>query len=77
MHKDKKYLCNICDETFTQKGYLRTHKDSVHEGKKYPCNICDKHFTEKGHLRRHKDSIHEGIQLKEKRKLTKLVNLSQ
>ncbi len=60
--KDKAYSCDVagCDYKATQKGNLKTHKESVHEGVTYPCDFagCDYKATQKGSLKRHKKAKH-------------------
>jgi len=56
-----KYLCNLCGETFTQKGSLGTHIRVIHEKiRKHKCCDCGRRFGQKGDLHRHINTVHEG-----------------
>ena len=56
--EDIRVICNTCDTVFSQKGYLRIHKESVHGANQFTCKKCDKPIKPKNHLRSHKESIH-------------------
>ena len=57
----KPFICNICDASFSEKGNINLHVESVHEGKKlFKCNDCDEVFSPKGNLKKHIDLAHEG-----------------
>ena len=40
-----KYFCELCHRTYSQKRYLKRHKQIAHDGIKYPCNQCDYQAT--------------------------------
>ena len=46
--------------SFTQKGDLKTHIESVHGGITFKCDICPSNFTHKGNLKTHIESVHGG-----------------
>ena len=50
--------CGHCKKQFTQKGHLKTHKDSVHRVLKYRCDECDYQVTREDSLKRHKQTKH-------------------
>ena len=57
----KAFKCDICDQSFSQKGNLTKHTASVHDSKKsFKCDICDHNFSEKANLKIHIAEIHEG-----------------
>ena len=56
-----KFECESCHKTFSSKGALYNHKQSIHEGVKYACDQCDYQATTKGDLKIHIQSMHEGI----------------
>ena len=62
-HENIKFDCNICNKTFTTKGALRYHQETIHEGKRpsLNCPLCDKIFNEKSRLKRHIDNVHEKL----------------
>ena len=46
--------CEICGNTFTDKGALKKHILLVHEGlQNYSCDLCGKSYGERDTLRRH------------------------
>ena len=55
--------CDAYCSSFSLKGYLTKHIESVHNQKKpdrcYICEICNDTFEQKVELRMHIDSIHE------------------
>ena len=56
----KPHKCPVCDYSYSAKGKLRQHIESVHEGKKpHKCSICEYSCSAKGTLRRHIESVHE------------------
>ena len=47
IHEEGKKLfkCDICDQSFSQKGNLSKHTASVHDSNKsFKCDICDQIF---------------------------------
>ena len=56
-----KFECDQCDKTYSSKGGLYMHKQSVHQGVKYACDQCDLQYTQKGDLIRHIQLKHEGV----------------
>ena len=42
IHKRLRYPCDICQKTYSDKGYLTMHKAYVHEGKYNECKVCGK-----------------------------------
>ena len=51
MHK-LSFTCNICNNAFTENGYLKTHKLS------FTCNICANTLTENQNLKMHNYHLH-------------------
>ncbi|CAB0029345.1 unnamed protein product [Trichogramma brassicae] len=61
-HNGKTPTCDICGNTYSQKGNLRTHINLVHNSQKsYECDVCRKKFSQKGNLQSHIDSVHHKI----------------
>lgn len=57
------FVCNICDQSFTQKSTLERHMSSKHfknEAERYhfECYICEKKFVRKDHLEAHMNNVH-------------------
>ena len=51
--------CPQCPKSFTLKGNLKKHIQSVHTGEKtFECQICGKSFSQKVSLKRHMVSLH-------------------
>ena len=60
--KHAPYKCEICNQSFTQKGNLDTHIKKIHEEfEPFKCEICDKIFKQKGNLEAHSRKIHEKL----------------
>ena len=57
----KEHKCLICNSSFSEKGTLKKHENSVHKNIKFDCQDCDKQLSTKRHLTRHINSIHKGI----------------
>ena len=56
------FTCEICEKTFTTKGYVNKHKMFVHENiRDLECQYCQKKFSEKSNLDRHIKCVHQGI----------------
>ena len=53
--------CDQCHKTYSGRGALYKHKQTVHQGVKYACDICDHQATQKSDLIKHIQSKHEGI----------------
>ena len=60
IHTRKKiYKCNVCEKSFSNEKYLKTHH-RIHTGEKpYKCSTCEKSFVRKDQLIRH-SRIHTG-----------------
>ena len=55
--RNKDYKCEV---SFTERGTLRKHFQTVHEGHKdFKCNFCGKSFTEGHNLNKHIEHVHE------------------
>ena len=53
--------CEHCHKTFSHRGPLYQHKQSVHKGVKFACDHCDYQATTQGNLSVHIKSKHEGV----------------
>uniref|UniRef100_A0A7S1XHS6 C2H2-type domain-containing protein n=1 Tax=Compsopogon caeruleus TaxID=31354 RepID=A0A7S1XHS6_9RHOD len=54
-----RFKCDQCDSTFTRKGHLRIHINSVHFGRKeFICDLCLRSFGVKSNLLRHLRDVH-------------------
>ena len=54
--------CNLCNKTFAERTWLKTHIDVVHKGiKNYECNLCGLKCGRKAQLDHHYKRIHEGL----------------
>jgi len=54
--------CPICNRSFTRRGSLNKHIDTVHEGKKpFHCAICRTSFTRRSSLNKHIGTVHTTI----------------
>jgi uncharacterized Zn-finger protein len=61
---EKKYICNLCGNSFEKKNGLTQHENTVHLNERpYSCNQCDVSFKTKGHLKQHVDFVHSEIRL--------------
>uniref|UniRef100_A0ABD2XDH5 C2H2-type domain-containing protein n=1 Tax=Trichogramma kaykai TaxID=54128 RepID=A0ABD2XDH5_9HYME len=58
---DKRYVCDTCEETFTQESSMINHRDTIHSDQKdFACDKCEKKFEFQSHLNRHQISVHNG-----------------
>ena len=53
----RKFLCDKCEQRFSQKSDLKKHEVAQHYGKECPCSLCGIHFSREDNLQQHK-SIH-------------------
>ena len=58
---DGSFACDQCAATFTNRGRLNRHFQSIHEGVKYACHQCDYRATQQASLTRHIKSMHEFV----------------
>ena len=59
--KCSKYMCDLCEATFSQNGGLLKHRKSVHkEFRNYSCKQCDQSYYRKTELKRHVEVTHRG-----------------
>uniref|UniRef100_A0A914X3X0 C2H2-type domain-containing protein n=1 Tax=Plectus sambesii TaxID=2011161 RepID=A0A914X3X0_9BILA len=55
-----RFVCRLCQSSFTQFSNLRRHIRVIHQGlTKHACRYCDKVFAWKGAWRRHEQFVHE------------------
>ena len=60
----RKYECDLCENIFSGRWALYTHKQRIHQNLKYGCDQCDFEANRRGDLKRHIQSNHEGIKYK-------------
>ena len=56
--KLRPYECLICEATFSCRGNLTKHNESIHEKKRFPCSLCEKNFSQKSYLNTHIKTVH-------------------
>nr|CAD7602677.1 unnamed protein product [Timema genevievae] len=49
----RKYMCNVCNKDFKEKGSLNKHLLVHSKQRKYKCEVCNKIFKWTSHLKRH------------------------
>ena len=59
IHKEKMYMCDICNKNSKTTSDLNRHIESVHGGRKFKCDICSSNFIQKGHLKMHTETVHD------------------
>merc|ERR1712213_170804 len=52
------FQCASCDKTFTKKGNLMLHLQTVHEKLRHFCDKCDKSYSTERSLKEHKQKEH-------------------
>ena len=52
----RKFTCDQCNKTFTQKQVLNRHVRSIDQKLSYHCDKCHKFFSRKANLRQHETS---------------------
>ena len=62
IHRQIKYTCDICENTFAQRSTMESHKRSIHSDHTYSCVTCQLIFDHKPNLIRHQRS-HTGVQI--------------
>ena len=60
-NKPKKYKCDNCSKTYSNRNALSYHQRTKHEpvSETYPCDTCDSHFTFQEALVKHKQRKHK------------------
>ena len=53
VHKDIRYSCDKCGQSFDRQDNLQRHVKSEHQEIQYSCDKCDKSFNGPGNLQRH------------------------
>ncbi|XP_055380524.1 zinc finger protein OZF-like [Condylostylus longicornis] len=56
----RKEICEICGQTFKEKGHLKEHQKRHNNQRDFQCNKCDKRFYDKKSLAEH-ENIHTGV----------------
>ena len=59
--KVREYYCPLCGKSFSKKGNLKTHFQSIHGNIQYNCDKCGKTFSSKQYLKRHNEGVHENV----------------
>ena len=59
-----KYVCGLCQRTFTKRSSLNVHREAIHEGVVYQCSECPMTFTQCSSLQRHVRAAHMGFRYK-------------
>ena len=58
----KKYACEKCDYSASQKGHLMIHVKAVHEKiRNHACDMCSFASPQRSSLMRHKKAVHDKI----------------
>jgi hypothetical protein len=55
---DKPFRCDICQESFSDKGKLNRHVKLAHEKQIYSCSFCEKSYSRKDRLTDHMKKNH-------------------
>ena len=53
LHKEEKFICDLCGKMFCTTGRLKGHQLVYHGKEIYSCDKCNKIFGKKYHLSRH------------------------
>ena len=63
IHLNKPFKCKKCDQLFSDKNSLISHKCFHYKQKRFECDFkyCDKRFVTRYNLKEHKDNVHFGI----------------
>lgn len=62
VHKNnRKYMCQICNMTFTSSAVLKKHGYSHTKTRPYNCNMCGTGYYQNAYLRSHFERVHGKI----------------
>jgi len=61
VHDKIAFLCDFCQQTFSQKDNLLRHIKAVHDKIAFLCDICQQTFSQKDNLLRHVKAVHDKI----------------
>ena len=59
---ETRFICNICNKSYSFKENLQAHIKSAHRGKRYDCEQCEYHAAYKPDLKRHIKAVHESYE---------------
>ena len=62
VHCERKFQCDICNQSFKINANLRLHKKAVHEKANFwKCDTCELEFASKSSLTQHTKTVHQKI----------------
>ena len=61
MKVKSKFVCHICEASFTAIGSFNIHENNIHKGVKFECEDCGKEYNTKSNLNTHVNTIHKGL----------------
>ena len=59
---ETRFICNICNKSYSFKENLQAHIKSAHRGKRYDCEQCEYNAAYKPDLKRHIKAVHESYE---------------
>ncbi|CAH0712985.1 unnamed protein product, partial [Brenthis ino] len=58
-HTNKRFKCESCSRSYSERNALHRHIKQAHSGINYPCDVCGKVYVKKGSWKAHTERAHK------------------